>query len=280
MAALGITAVVPAFVLGVSIWTSRNDRALWRAPEADRLARYLARLDDLDVSSTSYANTNKAAVAVRPLIAPRSVQYSSSEVDAFRLYIADRFSPTIADERTWRLVTGPRGAELRRIARDAVTRAAAASPADRANAATTARRIVEREQQRDAERPSFWVLLLVVTITLQFSVAVVTGLISVMLSLAFRGPPTLRLFGYGIAGPDGRRAGRLRATWRSVIAWAPAFVAVAILTIVTAIDASTRVRTAVVLIMGTVAAAQVVWTCVSHTRGLHDRLARTRVVPL
>jgi hypothetical protein len=57
-------------------------------------------------------------------------------------------------------------------------------------------------------------------------------------------------------------------------------VTIGVLTALAAVDAPGRARTAVVLIMAAVAAAQIIWTCVDHTRGPHDRLARTRVVPL
>jgi hypothetical protein len=253
---MAVSAMIPLLMLVISAFGVSRDYSIWREPQVDRLARRLALLRDLEDSLTPRAGAESTAFAVGRFLSPRrSVKYSAAEIDAFRLHVGDQFATTIADERTWQLLSStsaPLVRELRAVADRAAAQTRSATEIERRAAATTARSIIDREARREAGRPGFVVLQLGVMLRLQLGIALAIGFVSMVLAAVFCGPPILRLFGFGIAG----------------------------LAVLASRDASIRVTTGVSLVMGAIWCAGIVWACVQPARGLHDKLARTRIVPL
>ncbi len=93
---------------------------------------------------------------------------------------------------------------------------------------------------------------------------------AVVLALLLRGPLLLRVFGIGVARPDGTPAARWRCGLRSLVAWAP-------LLVLLALPNGTPV--AVRLALGAIALGGAVYAVVAPARGVADRIVGTVLVP-
>jgi eukaryotic-like serine/threonine-protein kinase len=120
------------------------------------------------------------------------------------------------------------------------------------------------------QSPSFKVGVIVATLL----PGLVLGLLS---GLLFRGGLVLRLLGIAVVTSSGSEVSRLRALWRSVIAWSPCAAVIVITPLLLLLSPSLIVPATGMLLavslFGIVAAA------VTPARGLQDRLAGTYLVP-
>jgi RDD family len=103
---------------------------------------------------------------------------------------------------------------------------------------------------------------------------VVLGLLS---GLLFRGGLVLRWFGIAVVTTNGAEVSRLRALWRSVIAWSPA-AAASVIAMLRLFSLSSDFLPLVIvpLALGFIG---IVWAAVNPGRGLQDKLAGTYLVP-
>src|SRR5262249_7122679 len=102
----------------------------------------------------------------------------------------------------------------------------------------------------------------------------VLGLLS---GLLFRGGLVLRWLGIAVVTRSGAEVSRLRALWRSVIAWSPAAAAAVIAVLRIFSPSSDFLPFIVVPLAG--GFVGMVWAVVNPERGPQDRLAETYLVP-
>jgi serine/threonine protein kinase len=108
--------------------------------------------------------------------------------------------------------------------------------------------------------------------------ALFPGLVLGLLSgLLFRGGLVLRWFGIAVVTTSGAEVSRLRALWRSVIAWSPA-AAASVIAMLRLFSLSSDFLPLVIvpLALGFIG---IVWAAVNPGRGLQDKLAGTYLVP-
>ena len=107
----------------------------------------------------------------------------------------------------------------------------------------------------------------------------VWGIVATIVTLVFRGGLSLKVFGLAVRDKRGRMASRMRCVWRTTIAWVPLCflyglaAAIGINTKMLALPVTIVIATAVVH------AAAIAYSLWRPSRGLHDRLARTWLVP-
>jgi hypothetical protein len=105
------------------------------------------------------------------------------------------------------------------------------------------------------------------------------ALFGIGLAGLFRGAAMLRLFGYDIVGPDGRRATYLRAVWRSVVAWSPALVWLALLPPLLGSNLSPLTIALMGSAVNTIMIGGAIWSIKHPDDSIQDRVARTKIVP-
>jgi hypothetical protein len=109
----------------------------------------------------------------------------------------------------------------------------------------------------------------------------------VVWSFWWRGGLALGMLGLELVGPDGRKASRLRCAWRALLVWAP-FAGLLALSLwlralffgaleeVSALDTAINIG---ILLAFALPLLYAVLALLLPSRGLHDRLARTAIVP-
>ncbi|WP_395741383.1 protein kinase domain-containing protein [Prosthecobacter sp.] len=110
-----------------------------------------------------------------------------------------------------------------------------------------------------------------------------TAFLSVFCAAVFRGGLMMRLLGIAVVTNEGMDASRLRMLWRSLIAWSPILLTPLVIMYLTRFmrnaGASSMVQgvglSIMVILFGVLAVAVIA----TRGRGLHDRLARTWLVP-
>jgi len=142
--------------------------------------------------------------------------------------------------------------------------------------------------QPPVELPPLWDAAVTVPMLVAVLAAVV-GVIAVVLAAIWRGPGALRLLGATVATRDGAPISRSRAMFRSFIAWSPALAAVALMLMLNVLGSSALssvewsrgvVNGVIGLIAIAVLAAGAVCSILAPRFSLHDRIARTVVIPL
>jgi uncharacterized RDD family membrane protein YckC len=135
---------------------------------------------------------------------------------------------------------------------------------------------VEPLLARRAIRESIWYFVFATTL---YMLAVI-GVLAAILAFVLRAPPGLRLFGLALVRSDGAPAGRFRVALRTLIAWAPVFIAAMLLTYQQRWfwETSTRFPMAGV---GVLAFMVTYWLSgLAEGRGPAEKATRTWIVPL
>ena len=203
---------------------------------------------------------------------------------AIERYLAGRYGRVLADDRFWNTLIMQRFAEnLRPVAVGILERHPAVSTGDLATASTVI--APERERwQRESQVQARGLLRVGVII-----VSALTGLVlalglggSLLSAVAVPGGLVMRQLGYAVISGDGREIGRGRSLMRALAAWLPAIVWLGYLSASPKIQGFVPAPPSALTGVGLLLAAMtmgIVWTLARPTRGPHDRLARTWVVP-
>ena len=225
--------------------------------------------------STEFLEMSRALVEIRQLDA-KTDQESVKAREALELYVADRFGPALADERTWQ---DPRSAglltPLRPIAARILAGQSTPSGEERraAHAAATAR--LGKPVSIRSQAISIATLLPAI-------VALVSAIAAVLSALLFRGGLLLRSLGLAVVSLRGSEVSRSRAAWRAVAAWSPILL---LWIYVWAWSAAGRELIDTfsdgwaIAAAALAAAAGCVWAVVNPARGLAERATGTCLVP-
>jgi eukaryotic-like serine/threonine-protein kinase len=191
----------------------------------------------------------------------------------FSIYIAQHFSEIITNTERWTdiftlsLIQG----EHRRFAEQSLTTLGSAKEKEIADAEAAVGRHLPSLVDSMSFMKKPWMTPMVFATTLVLYV----GLPAVVAALLFRGGLVLLVSGVTFVRRDGARASRLRAFWRSLVAWSPLGAAPFVFGILKVAVSSVTAGTIAVLVV-------CVLTVVSMAlpkRGLPDRLAGTWPVP-
>lgn len=201
------------------------------------------------------------------------------EARAFEIHIASTYGSIINDRATWSegfslLRFMP---QLEPLAKRAVEAHPSPSAAERAEAAKIVEPFLANERHKTAQMLSFrrMTSALLTIIAWESIFAAALGVLS---ALVVRGGVMLRLFGIAVATRTGE-ATRVRALWRTVIAWSPAILAIVAVVMIT--RSGTR-SVPWMIVEGLSLALFLVgagYAARHPERGLQDRLAGTWLVP-
>ena len=163
---------------------------------------------------TQFLEMSRALVEIRTLDG-KTDRESVEAREALELYVADRFGPELADERTWQ---DPRSAGLLTPLRPVAARILAGKSSRsaeerRAAHATAAARLGNPVSIRSQAVRIATVLPAIVLL--------VSAIVAVLSALLFRGGLLLRSLAVAVVSPRGSDVSRFRAASRSVVAWSP-----------------------------------------------------------
>ena len=235
-------------------------------PDLSALSRCLKRLETLQTE----AQSNPRANAMR-------------EQQALEIYIADRFGDSISDPSFWasEFVSIDINATRRTIAEDVL--ASYPDPSDEvvAEAAIELRPFLEKVQRGlESAPPQFYAFFGA------FVFIVLAGVLGSFAAFVFRGGLLLQLFGIAVVSRDGVRVSRLRAFWRSFVAWLPGFLGAGACCVgmvsynIEKVPESVPLTTLLVgLVLIALMVAGAIWSVANPSRGLQDRIAGTYLVP-
>ena len=204
---------------------------------------------------------------------------------ALEVYIAGRFGPTVADEKTWQnpmMVAGPMGS-LRPLAERALADHPHVSPDELAEA-TAALRPLLQAQERFAQdlrtgAPFLGAFMFLGT----FGFVAGVGLLG---AFVLRGGILMRALGIAVVTRTGLEVSRPRALGRALAAWVP-LIALVVFVIQTGVlfnrlspdRASQLMVLSVVTPLAMLFLGGAMWTALHPERGLQDRIASTWLVP-
>jgi len=225
--------------------------------------------------STAFLEMSRALVEIRQLDA-KTDQESVKAREALELYVADRFGPALADERTWQ---DPRSAGLLTPLRPIAARllAGQSSPsgeARRAAHAAAAARLGKPGSNRSQAISIATLLPAIVTL--------VSAIAAVRSALLFRGGLLLRSLGLAVVSLRGSEISRSRAAWRAAVAWSPILLLWLYVGVWSAAGREiidTFSDGVVIAVAAVTAAAGCAWAILHPGRGLPDRLTGTDLVP-
>ncbi len=212
-----------------------------------------------------------------------------SEVrSAMEIYIAGTYGPVVRDPRQWDTPLGR--SILQPPIRAAVEKIVKDHPQPTAEDVQKARALLQplldtRVAERAKEIGMAGKLHSVdfVTASVLCVYLLLTALLSLFCAVVFRGGLMMRLLGIAVVREDGTDASRLRMLWRSFIAWAPILLVPVVLMLLTRFMQKAGVQNLVqgagLSLMLVLFAALAVAVGATRGRGLHDRLARTWLVP-
>jgi len=207
---------------------------------------------------------------------------------AMEIYIAGTYGPIVQDPSQW---DSPLGRTiLQPPVRAAVEKMVKDHPQPTAEEVQKARALLQpllstRVAQRAKEIGMAGKLHSVdfVTASVLCVYLLLTALLSVFCAVVFRGGLMMRVLGIAVVREDGTDATRLLMLWRSFIAWSPILLTPVVLMLLTRFMQKAGVQNLVsgiglsfMLVLFAVLAVAVIAT---RGRGLHDRLARTWLVP-
>ena len=204
---------------------------------------------------------------------------------ALEVYIAGRFGPTVADEKTWQnpmMVAGPIGS-LRPLAERALADHPHVSPDELAEA-TAALRPLLQAQERFAQNmrtgaPFLGAFMFLGT----FGLVAGVGLLG---AFVLRGGILMRALGIAVVTRTGQEVSRRRALGRALAAWVP-LIALVVFVIQTGVlfNRLSPDRPSQLMVLSVVAPLAMlflggaIWTALHPERGLQDRIASTWLVP-
>jgi uncharacterized RDD family membrane protein YckC len=202
---------------------------------------------------------------------------------ALETYLAGQRGAVLRDNSLWGSPMTPNADLLGRMASDIAARYPSVTPEELARSRQTIQPLVG-----PLLLPQLVVTrsqgLIVANIVLA-GTAVLALLFSIVSSLAVPGGAATRMIGLAVVTRDGNEIGRGRALARTLIAWLPILAWLVILPGLASLAASKRNVPLTPIALLTIALplgamiAGVVWTIAAADRGLHDRIARTWVVP-
>jgi hypothetical protein len=163
---------------------------------------------------TQFLEMTRALVEIRTLEG-KTDHESVKAREALELYVADRFGPELADERTWQ---DPRSAGLLTPLRPIAARilAGTSSPSDEERRAAHAAAAARLGNPVSIRRQAVSIATLLPAIVL-----LVSAIVAVLSALLFRGGLLLRSLGVAVVSPRGSDASRVRAACRAIGAWSP-----------------------------------------------------------
>jgi hypothetical protein len=288
-ATVGLASIFPAIVLTLAIVEVPKALAVRRSPDLDHLDRILTVYDGDRRGSGRFNWT--AEVMIRTRAQPRGLysvglglnrwpvgnlsRFTDAQRRAFLTYVD---SQVAAHGPGLMRHLGPSYLLTRLLPRYRSSEPAS-SPADQESARQAAAPVLGYIEAIAGQRRAFW-LDHGLWIQLRVGTAYfLPALFGTVLAAVFRGAAMLRLFGYDLVGPDGRRATYTRAVWRSVVAWSPALVWGAVLPSL----AASSLTPLTVAFMGSavnlVMIGGAIWAIRHPNNSIQDRVARTRVVP-
>ncbi|MGQ0736325.1 MAG: protein kinase domain-containing protein [Acidobacteriota bacterium] len=143
-------------------------------------------------------------------------QQHAAEIEALEVYIAGPLRASAQAPSTWeaRFIRRQLTAADRARAERILSERQAPSPGAVANATRTLEAFIARGSGLD---PRMWLVLLLVGLIAPLPVAC----LSCFGAFLFRSGFVFRALGIAVVRPDGREVSRLRALWRSTVAWAP-----------------------------------------------------------
>src|SRR6185295_15524353 len=208
--------------------------------------------------------------------AVQSPEYRS----AIETYLAGQHGALLRNTRYWSSSMQGQDAdqpELRRLASDIVARYPSVTAEELVRSRETIRSTLDsvRPSQGSgfARSPRATVLTLMTAIGSSLAL-----FFSILSPIAIPGGVTTRMIGLAVVTRDGNEIGRWRSLARTLIAWAPILVWLVSVPAQITMGPGTGSVLAIGLVFGPMIAG-VVWTIAAASRGLHDRIAGTWVVP-
>jgi len=215
---------------------------------------------------------------------PGKPALSDEERRAIEIYLAGRHGATLRDQAFW---SGPVAqGQIKRLAEPAA-RIAAAHPAVSADelagatALLTPRLGAARERYETTLAPTLpraAIAIIGILATVSLAIALICSIVSAMVS---PGGVLFRPLGLAVVTRSGREITRARSLLRVLLAWSPAIVWFAWLG-VSPVERLREAETSPLLAVGVtvgILAAGAIWTLARPTRGPHDMVAGTWVVP-
>jgi hypothetical protein len=204
--------------------------------------------------------------------------------DAAERYVAERYRSVLADGRVWSMMGGGQGNmnRLRQTAEDILARHPSVSSDEMAQLTVTLAPDIEARRQFATNFDAIASTVPVMS-TLFVALGLLVAFVASMLSAgAMPGGIATQTVGLGVVRRDGRAIGRGRSIVRAIVVWAPAIAWFVYLAMSPRIQGFVpnppNPMRGAILVLGTMALGAI-WTIVRATRGPHDFVARTWVVP-
>jgi hypothetical protein len=206
-------------------------------------------------------------------------------LDAAERYVAERYRSVLADPRFWSMTTGQAKGNLNRLrqtAEDIVARHPSVSADEMMELSVTLAPDIEARRQfgtsfdaLESTLPVISMLLLALGLGIAFVACFFSAIVK-------PGGIAAQTVGLGVVTRDGREIGRGRSLVRALVVWAPAiawFVYLALSPkILGFVPNPPNLTRGTLLVLGTMALGAL-WSVVRTTRGPHDFVAGTWVVP-
>ena len=207
---------------------------------------------------------------------------------AMETYIAGIYGPIVRDPQQWKspiahsLLTPKRRATVEKIVQD--------HPQPTAEEVSKAKALLQplldtrvAERARELGLGGKKHMLDFISLSVMGVYLFSTAILSLFCAIAFRGGLVMRILGIAVVTNKGTDASRLRMLWRSLIAWSP----ILLLPVVNMFDAplmqmagdQDMIRIIGLITMVVLSLALGLAAIATRGRGLHDRLARTWLVP-
>jgi uncharacterized RDD family membrane protein YckC len=204
------------------------------------------------------------------------------EQQAYEVYIAGQFRSTITNHEAWNDLAGaliPR--ERRKMAEEWVVNRPQPTAAELEQAAKVVEPFLASRQTFELKEMRVVVSKpLTVLATAAWTLTLGSALPSMMAAVLFRGGLVLRLLGLAVVRTDGRRPSRLRLLWRASVAWSPVIAfSLASLGWKPGPTGMPWLTSMEIIGGAFVFLGLMIWAGLFPSRGLHDRLAGTCLIP-
>jgi hypothetical protein len=204
---------------------------------------------------------------------------------AVERYLAGRYRSLLSDENFWGMAVmqGQPMRALRPVATDILARHGSVTEAEFAQASETiAPERRQWDQRSRAQAGQFISVGGLIVSTMLALVLVIVAALSLVSALVLPGGVIMRQLRFAVVDRDGHEIGRLRSVLRAAVAWLPAIVWLGYLAASPKIQGFVPAPPAPLVGAGvtlTTLAIGVMWTLARPTRGPHDRVMGTWVVP-
>ena len=204
--------------------------------------------------------------------------------DAVERYVAEHYRSVLADRRFWSIATGQGNLNrLRQTAEDILARHPSVSADEMAQLSVTLAPEIEERRHFSAYVGEGVGSVLPVMSTLFVAGALFIAFVASMFSaIAMPGGIATQTVGLGVVRRDGREIGRVRSLVRALVVWTPAIAWFVYLEMSPKIQGFVpnppNPMRGALFVLGTMAFGAI-WTVVRTTRGPHDFVAGTWVVP-